>query len=401
MKQWFDRDGRDGAVEARRHGTTRRDVALAVLVTLVLAAVIALSAAGSRTAPPPLAFVFALGFGAVLLARRRFPVLVLAVSVLATFGYYTLGLPTIGVALPVVAALGSAAERGRTAWAIGAGVLVFLVALAFRLRDDPLPLGALLGPDAMSNIALLAAGIAIGALVRERRTGRAQQRRIALLRQEQAERESAARVQLEREELSRELHDTIGHALSVIALHAGVGAESLGRDGSAAEAAFDRIRTQSTASLDELRTMVRVLRSGGGPSPERRIASLADAPLLVERARATGLAVEASIDLDGAVLTSGVEAAAYRVLQESLTNVLRHACASRVEVRVRVEDRGLVVLVADDGRGPTDEGDDGFGVVGMTERVRLLGGSLTTRRGTDGGTVVEARLPSAPHGDDA
>ncbi|MGY5764752.1 sensor histidine kinase [Brachybacterium sp. DNPG3] len=413
------------------------DALLGTAVALVLALVIALASvggSGTAAAPTALAYVFALGFGGVLLLRRQLPVGVLVLSVLGTFAYYSLQLPTIGVALPVVAALGSAAEQGRLRAAGIAGAVVVAVALAFRLRDDPQPLGYLLGTDTAMNLALAAAALALGHAIRTRRERDLQQRVIAELTAERADRVAEERVAGERERISRELHDTLGHALSVIALHAGVGREALaegasdGSETAEAAAALERIREQSSASLQELRAMVRMLRADEA-ARERHVRSLADLPALLERMRAAGLEIDAEIDAeiaapseprDGASTADAripalVDAAAYRIVQESLTNVLRHAEATRVEIRIVREDEQLHLTVRDDGRGPapasitpartasgpTGAARVGTGLAGMAERARLLGGVLDAGGGAHGGFVVDARLPLPPAAADA
>ncbi|SJM65464.1 two-component system sensor kinase [Frigoribacterium sp. JB110] len=372
------------------------DALLAVGVAAVLSTVIALSHAAAATPPDPLAYVFACGFGAVLLLRRIAPVLVLLVSVLGTFGYYILDLSPIGVALPVVAALFSAAELGLTRWAVGAGAVVFAVSLYFRLRDAEAPLGDLLGYDAVSNLALIAAGVALGYSVRARRIRSAQQAEISRLTEEQIAREAASQMQTERESISRELHDTIGHTMSVISLHAGVGSEAVGRDDRAAGDAFDRIRAASTRSLHELRAMVRILRSASGPDGTTGVHSLSAVPDLVDAASATGLEVTVDVSAAPSELAAPVDAAAYRVIQESITNIIRHAGATRARVRVDISEGMLRISVTDNGRGTTDAGDaaGGYGLAGMSERVRLLGGTLTARPSAVSGFSVEATMPA-------
>ena len=392
---------RPGGAAARVH-----DGVLALAVAVVLSAVITIAQAGVDQAPQPLAYVFAAGFGAILLLRRAVAVPMLVLSVLGTFAYYTLDLPTIGVALPVVAALFSAAERGLLRWAVGAGAVTFTVALLFRLRDDPQPLGYLLGTDAVTNIALIAAAIALGYGVRSHRLRAAQQEQIARLTAEQTRREAELRIRAERERISRELHDTVGHSLSVISLHAGVASDSLGHDEAAVAQALGQVRAQAAESLGELRSMVRLLRTDHD-SPQgdrdalaehgttRHVRSLADLPGILDSARAAGLRVHQEVDL-GAVpeaLARPVDAAAYRVIQEAVTNVLRHANATTVRVTVRLEGDQLHLEVADDGRGAPDDGRPGHGIIGMTERIRLLGGALITRSGTSGFTVA-ARMPA-------
>lgn len=415
------RDAAFYAVEVTTPATVRsgsappwlQDGAAALTVAVVLSAIITITQAGAGQPPDVLAYVFAAGFGAILLLRRSLPVPVLVLSVLGTFAYYTLELPTIGVALPVVAALFSAAEQGLARWAIGAGAVMFAVSLLFRLRDDPQPLGYLLGTDAVTNIALIAAAIALGYGVRARRLRAAQQEQIARLTAQQTRREAELRIRDERERISRELHDTVGHFLSVISLHAGVAGDAVGHDDAAVSQALRQVREQATESLTELRSMVRLLRTeaaeagspptgaDAAPGAGRQVRSLADVPVILGRARAAGLQIHSDLTIDPGALSSSVDTAAYRVIQESVTNVLRHAEATSLQVSARLDGGELRIVVADDGRGaaagrsengPVDD-HRGVGIIGMTERVRLLGGVLTTRSSSEGFTV-EARMPA-------
>lgn len=369
------------------------DALLAVVVAVVLSIIIAVSQAGTGATPTAMAFVFAAGFGAVLLLRRPMPIAVLVLSVLGTFAYYTLNYPPIGVALPVVAALYSATEAGRFRWAIGSGVVVFVVSFAFRLRDDPQPVGYVLGTDSVSNIALIAAAIALGYALRARRLRAAQQAQIARLTHEQLTREAELKIRGERERISRELHDTLGHALSVIALHAGAGREAVGRNDRAAAAAFDQVREQSSASLQELRTMLRLLRTQDDDQESRRLHSLADITMIIDEVTAAGVEVTADLRVAVDDLPAAVDAAAYRVVQESLTNIVRHARATTATITAAVQAGRLHLTVTDDGTGAADGRTDGYGITGMTERVRLLGGRLVTRTAPGAGFTVEATMP--------
>ena len=371
------------------------DGLLAAGVTAVLATIIALSQVSTGVLPGVLAYIFAAGFGAVLLLRRSMPIPVLLLSVLGTFGYYILDLPPVGVALPVVAALFSAAEVGLTRWAVGTGAVVFVVSLYFRLRDEPAQLGYLLGYDTVSNLALIAAGIALGYSLRARRIHAAQQAEIARLTEEQIAREAQGRMRGERERISRELHDTVGHTMSVISLHAGVGSDAVGKDDGAVSEALDHIRTASTRSLQELRSMVRILRSGDDEET-RSIQSLSAVEELVDTAKGAGLEVSADITATPSALSAAVDTATYRIIQESITNVIRHADATRVEILAHVRDGRIHISVTDNGRGvaPDVKAKDGYGMAGMTERVRLLGGSLTTHSIPGSGFAVEAVIPA-------
>lgn len=371
------------------------DALLALGVWLVLSSVIAIVQATAGQDPTPLAHLFAAGFGTVLLLRRRLPVPVLLLSALGTFAYYTAGLPTIGIALPVVGALFSAAEQGRARWAIGTGAVVLAVSVLFRVRDDPQPLGTILGTDAMTNLGLLATAVALGVAVRSLREQAAQQEEIARLHEERTRAEAKLRLRAERERISRELHDTVGHSLAVISLHAGVAADALGEEEAPAAQAVGEVRAQAGRSLQELRAMVRLLREeDGAASAGRLVGSLADVPVLLAPARAAGLAVDTQVDVPAGALSPAVDAAAHRIVQEAVTNALRHAGAGELAVSARLEAGSLRLEIADDGRGAADLAHGGVGLEGMRERVRLLGGSLEVRTAPGEGFALRAELPA-------
>jgi signal transduction histidine kinase len=381
-------------------GSLVTDLACSVGLYVVLVVTISLSSADSR--PGVLPYLVAAGFALIALVRRRFPVTVLLLSALGVFAYYTLDLPPIGVAVPLVLALFSAAEAGRKWWSAATGAVVLAVALGFRLRDDPLPLGVLLGPDAVSNLALIAASVALGEAVRSSRLVRAREREIVDLVRQQAESDVELRIRAERLAISRDLHDSVGHALSVVALHSGVGEESVGRDDDAQRRAFAMIREQSTTALRDVRAMVRALRAeepqeGGAEAHD--VLSVADLPTLVERARtSSGPDIDLRVDPDllpggGAALSASVGATVYRVVQEGLTNVVRHAEAAHADVSVERRDGCVYVAVSDDGRGESTRTGTGVGLVGLRERVRLLGGDVEAGTGPGGGFTVSARIP--------
>lgn len=372
------------------------DLLLAIGTTAVIGFLIALGFGGDRPADA-IAYAFAVGFGAVLLLRRRMPRVVLAMSILALFAYYALDYPTIGVAVPVLAALFAAADRGAVAWAIGGAAVVSAATTYFRFRAGE-PLDYLLGYETVSNAALMAAAILLGVTLRGRRQRARQQVEIDRLVDEQRRTESTAAARDERERLAHELHDTIGHSLTVVSMHASAGAEAIGRDDAAAADAFERIRDSANGALREVRSIRRALRDAG----DLTTSSLADAPQLFDRIRATGLTIDATLEADPGELSTPVDRAAFRIVQESLTNVVRHANARRAEVSTRVDDGVLVVRVADDGDGtgdahaPDSDGirlEGGTGIAGMRERARVLGGTLETATG-DGGFVVTARMPA-------
>lgn len=372
------------------------DALLACGVAITLSVVIALSQADEGDPPGFAAYLFAAGFGGVLLARRRMPVLVLGLSVLAVFVYYIFEFPQIGVALPVVAALFSAAEAGRTLWAIIGGVVIFAVALFFRIRDDPSALGYLLGLDSVVNLALIAGAVALGFGLRMHRVSVHQQRELTRLTREQAEHSARLQVQSERERISRELHDTLGHSLSVISLHAGAGSEAIGADDAAAASAFERIREQSTESLQELRSIVRLLKTRSSDAG-RHVRTIREVDAVAEEARAAGIHTQVLIDIGDGALSPTIDMAAYRIVQESITNIIRHSRARNASITASAEGETLRVEITDDGVGAEKDALAGDGLTGMGARVNLLGGTLTTKTAPGEGFTVTVTMPARLH----
>lgn len=373
------RAGDPHAVDPRAVDPRVTDVVLALAMALVVAVVIAADPDAARHAGPG-AYLFAMGFGALVLVRRRAPRTVLVVTVLAVFVYYTFQFAPIGMALPAVAAIYSAAELRRTGWAIGAGATLVGVATYYRTVGNT-PEEALAPYDLVTNVALVAAAVALGVAVRLSREARGHEARAA-----------EQRLQAERLRIARDLHDVVGHNLSVIALHSGVAAEAVGRDDDAARRALGHVREATSGTLHELRSTVRLLRGPAG-GPGSAPTGLAGVETLADSARAAGLVVDVDLDVPAESLDGAVDAAAYRVVQESLTNVLRHAAAGRVVVSAKTAGGRLALRVSDDGRGAGQGLVPGTGISGMRERVALLGGTLTTSDAPGGGFVVAADLP--------
>lgn len=366
------------------------DAALAVSVTLVISLVIATD---PSALPAVEGIACAAVFGALLLVRRRVPMIVLAVTILLIFAYYAAGFPPIGMVLPAVGALYSAAEMRRTVWAIGCAAVLIAVSSFFRL-DDSDPQAALNGYTFVTELALAAASLALGVVVRQAREARERSARIAELTAAEETFAAEARMQAERLRIARDLHDTIGHTLSVASLHAAVAAEAT--QSTAQRSALGEVRTATSDALRELRRTVKVLRAepSAGPPPALGLASL---DRVFDAARAAGLRVEDDLAVPADALSRPVDAAAYRIVQESVTNVLRHAAAATVHVRAEVAGGVLVLRISDDGRGAALPAGPsrtvGAGISGMRERAELQGGTLTAGPVLDGFTV-EARLPA-------
>ncbi|HLS63733.1 MAG TPA: sensor histidine kinase [Ruania sp.] len=346
-----------------------------------------------QVAQSPWAYLFALGFGAAMVWRRQAPRVVLALTVLGIFAYYALDYPPIGIALPAVAALYSCAEQRHTLAAAVGGSVLTAVSAFFRVREG-LPTTYLASYEVITNVALIAAAIALGVSVRLRREARQQAEQIADLTAEAAVQQVRTRAQVERVQLARDLHDVIGHTLSVVSVHAHVAEEAIGVDDGAARRALQQVRQVIGPAMRDLRGTVRLLRSDTDLDAPATAdpPGLAGLPALVAALREAGIAVELQQRVPQDGLSVPIEAAAYRIVQEALTNVLRHAHATTVTVHLELAGDRLRIEVGDDGRGGDQPA--GHGITGMVERARLLGGTVTAGARTGRGYQVLADLPA-------
>ncbi|SFC71940.1 Signal transduction histidine kinase [Nocardioides terrae] len=321
--------------------------------------------------------------GAVLPALLPLPTQVaLPLSGVLVGLYFTAGYADGPVFLAVPAlALVHASRVAPRRWAVPALLAVVAVVAGLWLRH--VLHNADRAPSlwqAVGVTALVAAAGAAGAAGRSRRAAAAERAR------------SVAGE--ERLRMAADLHDGVGHGLAVIAMQAGAALHVLDRDTEAARASLEAIRSTSKESLDLLRTQLARL-SDPADAPRTPVPGPADLRALVARVRAGGLAVglDAPDDLDD--LPDDVGRAVYAVVQEGLTNVLRHAAASSAAVSVRRSPSGVVVTVEDDGHGPAaDSAGGGLGLVGMRSRVEALGGRLEAGpRGGTAGFRVRATMP--------
>lgn len=371
-------------------------------VVLLLAAVLPAWAAllahlePEQRAADTLSLVAAAAVALPTLVARRHPASALVANCALVFGYYVLGLPAIGLILPLAPALFVAALAGHLRLGVFLGGGFLALSLVFRVlspeeSENP---GLVLGYDGTVSFALLFAVLALGDAVRSRRGWQAELASRLRRADEEREAEARRRVDEERMRIARDVHDSLGHAVAVVTLHAAVGAEALDHDDPAAAGrALETIRSVSRDVLGDLRDTVGLLREPSGDCPVRP-RGLADLPELVRATAAAGLDVRLDVEGDPRPRPAMVEATAHRVVQEALTNVLRHADASTVTVTVVHDDDRLTVGVVDDGRGGGHAG-GGQGLSGMRERVGLLGGTLLAGDRDDGGFAVTAVLPVA------
>ena len=204
---------------------------------------------------------------------------------------------------------------------------------------------------------------------------------------------AARAVAAERSRIARELHDVIAHSLSVIVVQAAAERRVLGPGRESTAETLDSIEQAGRQAMTELRRLLGLLRKSGGElslAPQPGLGELAD---LVAEVREAGVEVDVRTDGDLAVLPRGLDLTAYRIVQESLTNVLKHAAARRVEVSLRHVGRCLDIEVTDDGTSAGAPSPGGFGLVGMRERVSVYGGTVQAGHRDGGGFGVHARLP--------
>ena len=343
---------------------------------------------------------FALGYVLVLLhtlplaGRRRFPGAVLALSVASGLAVAALGLPPeiLGVAI-LVAVYTVAAYADR--WVPLVGLAVAEVGSA----AVQLTSGRFQAPTVVSNGLVIGAAWLLGHFVGVRRAYiRQLEERTAELERARAELARRAVVE-ERLRLARKLHDVVAHAMSVIAVQSGVGAHVADTQPEEAAKALAAIEATSRAALEELRRLLGVLRQEDEPQGDLApVPGLADLEGLLAEVAKTGLAVKLQVHGTRPSLPAGVDLSAYRIVQEALTNVVKHAGPARAQVTVGYHDQNVTVEVTDDGRGAMTSASDGrvgsgHGLIGMRERVAAFGGNLEVGPGLDGGFRVAARLP--------
>jgi signal transduction histidine kinase len=370
------------------------DIAPAAVAVVVLVAAMAVVEHGPDDRPfDALAVALVLAAGGALALRRRAPMAVLAVTTSALALYGLREYPDVPLPLTVIVAIYAltVARGPARSWAPAAVAAVVLVATVFNDATTLFP--ALF-------VSWAAGAVVLGGSVLSRRSElvalEERARHLAETREEEARR----RVAEERLRIARDLHDSVAHTLASISVQAGVGAHVLDERPDDARDALLAIKDTSREALSELRATLGMLRSDDTTSREPA-AGLDRLPALVASSRATGLPVDLVVEGEARPLPPAIDAAAFRIVQESLTNVIRHAGPARATVAVRHGDDGLEIEVTDDGRGaPSDPagaagaiGATGHGLAGMRERVALLGGAFDAGSRPDGGYRVRARLP--------
>ncbi|WP_327114603.1 histidine kinase [Nocardia sp. NBC_01730] len=356
------------------------DWAIAVGVAVILL-VTGLSKQYSPTNLAPLGYALSITSGLALAARRWAPVTTLAVTGLCALGYQAVGfdVPAVAFLFAVYAAV-RAGHRVITVTASVTMLAALPVAALASLHDTGEAFAQ--ARSALELAWLIAAGAAGEALRQaERRADEAERTR---------EETARRRADEERLHIARELHDSLTHQISVIKVQSEAAVHVARKRGEEAPEALLAIREAGREAARELRATLEALRDDGSTPPQ----GLAHVPDLVERARITGLDATLTIEGQCQDVPAAVDRTIYRIVQESLTNIGRHATAATASVRIHYRPDALVIRVDDDGKATQDTAPvAGVGLLGMRERVTALGGRLRAAPRSEGGFSVQAELP--------
>ncbi|GGT38868.1 sensor histidine kinase [Nonomuraea spiralis] len=361
-----------------RHSARRGDLALAALT--VVGVVTGVMAAEVRESPWQGLIPLALFLGALLFFRRRRPMTVLILSIGAVFVYRCNSHFEGGWIWPASAAYFSAACTARVRWVAVIGVAQLVYATAdfwWVLQKNTGRFVIHVAGEGLLLAALIGAGLSHAAVMRWREQLR--------------ETDSRARAAEERLRASHEVHDIVAHTLAAVGVHLNLAADTLQEAPEEAAAALHVAKEVRNRAMAELNSLIGVLRDGSDDTvPQRDLASLGT---LIADARAAGLHVILAQRGDPSSVLGAPAVAAFRVVQEALTNTLKHSAATQAEVTIDYGPSSVTLEIKDDGRGCA-EIVEGHGLAGMRERVSPLGGTLTVGS-TPGGFSVRAEIPVA------
>ncbi|GGM24976.1 hypothetical protein GCM10011608_07260 [Micromonospora sonchi] len=339
------------------------------------------------------ALALAQTLAALLLLRTRWPVGTLLASVATVAAYRAAGLVDVGWIWPATVAFAGAVLAGRVGWALATGVSALAFATSWEANvagRAPESVAVAVGGEALWLAVVVAAALAYA----NRR--RWQDEVAARVRQARHEQELAAgrRRAEERVRIARELHDVVSHTLAVVGVHLNVALDAVDSAPNEARDALRLAQDVRGRAMADLGALVGVLRDDSTPGVESPLPRLDGVTDLVERVRGVGLRVTLEESGDRSAVPTPVALAVYRVVQEALTNVVRHARAGRAVVALRYAPTRVTVEVCDDGTA-TPGATVGHGLAGMRDRVEALGGTLTTGPVDGGGFEVSAVLPVA------
>lgn len=387
-----------GAVRWCRVRPMAVDVVFAAMIGLVAFAEVDAATKSSERETDSLAYLLTAVGAASLIWRRVAPLTVLAVMtvVLSTFWLLGYGSFQAVLGLPAIYSATVHGENRRHTWlAVSASIAVMFTVASFTVLDGQ---DGFSGPNAVSMAAYLVSAAAVGVVIRNRQL-------IFVDLEDRADRAEAERltaaqraVARERIRIAREMHDVVAHGMSVITVQASAAQAIVHSDPYAAAESLAQIETVGRESLNEMRRMLGVLRSGDDetsafePQP-----GLGEMRSLINHCTDAGVPTELTVTGSERDLPAGVGLAAYRLVQEALTNVLKHAgTAAHADVRLDYTDHTLQIEVVDDGRGAVSSlgsTGGGNGQIGMRERVDVYGGEFSAQPSPGGGYRVRAVLP--------
>lgn len=371
----------------------RMDRTSAVLADVALAAVLSgvalVEALEAEEVARPLAVLLALLQTAPLALRRRAPFVVYLVMGPAIAVYGALGQEiSVGPVGTFVALYGLAAEASRRL-AFAALALQALGITFFFLSQDRFPLGDVTEAMVLSGLAWTA-----GMYVRTRRLYDVEVEARVEAQEQSRARQAMQAVAEERARMARDLHDVVGHGVTLMVVQAGAGRRVAEGDPGRAITAFRTIEESGRQALGELDRLLGILRPEGEEAARSPASGLDQLPALAERCRHAGLPVEVMVDGEMTPMPPALESALYRVAQEALTNTLRHAGPARATVALRRRPGWVELEVVDDGAGALPSvTSGGRGLAGIRERVEALGGEVDAGAASDGGFAVRCRIP--------
>jgi len=388
---------RDPVLSLKRRPLLADALLAALFVATAIGIGVASSPVGSERAMDPLGWFLLLGANAAIAWRRVHPVRVGWAVLATTIPFWVLDYAAddaCGMSL-LVAIYSVAAHVDRPRSTIhGLGIVavsMLVVVVGVLIPQDSLPWYAI-----PANGVLFAAAWILGDNLRTRRAYLFELEENAASNLARQEMEAKQAAGAERARIARELHDVVAHSMSVMVVQAGAARRVIGSDPERAEEAIQAIEATGRESLNEMRRILGVLRDDEDEAELAPTPSLDDFSKLVQQCEEAGLPVDLVVEGEARRLPASLELSAYRIVQESLTNSLKHAGPARATVRLRYQEAALDVEVADNGRGAaahlTADG-KGQGLVGMRERVEAFGGSLRTGPRPGGGFEVRAHLP--------
>jgi signal transduction histidine kinase len=368
-------------------------LALFVAAAEIVGTELAVRASGGTGPIDPIAYLLLIVGALPLAVRDRYPVPVLLIVAATTVPYVWLGYPggfyTIAIAFAMWACV--AAGHRLVAAAVGLGLVGVMAAAVVIIAS-----GHVADADAPIWFAgWLVASFVLGEVSRSRREYLEQVEQRALDAERTREEEARRRAGEERMRIARELHDVLAHNISMINVQASVAVHLLDRQPEQARIALIAINEASKEALRELRATLGVLRGVDEEEPRAPAPGLARIEDVIANARAAGLDVTVTTTGDERPLPAGADLAAYRIVQESLTNIARHATAERVAISLHYDATDVTITVDDDGSGPVPDADPptGSGITGMQERATAAGGDFEAGPRNDGGFRVQVRLP--------